>query len=169
MLLLTLTLAQAHGTATWLSAAAMRACCCPVPARARQSLPPSPPRTAHCLHPCRVAVKLARACPASVVYGAVVVPRVVTHTGLLPAARQVLVSCVVPAGLKHLYLSINGITAAACDDLGLILRTLSSTLQVSTRILGRRTRLFHLSLFPTASRMGFTQDPSTHRSRWGSS
>ena len=26
--------------------------------------------------------------------------------------------------------------------------------QVSTRILGRRTRRFHLSLFPTASRMG---------------
>ena len=36
--------------------------------------------------------------------------------------------------------------------------------QVSTRILGRRTHLLHLSLFPTASRMVFTQDPSTHRS-----
>ena len=35
----------------------------------------------------------------------------------------------------------------------------SDMVEVSTRILGRRTAPFHLSLFLTASRMVLTQDP----------
>ena len=42
----------------------------------------------------------------------------------------------------HAAVDMSGFFAGDCDG------------QVSTRILGRRTRLFHLSLFLTASRMG---------------
>ena len=38
---------------------------------------------------------------------------------------------------------------------------LHDDITVSTRILGRRTEPFHLSLFLTASRMVLPQDPST--------